>query len=78
MERSCGQNDRIKKFQQDVVDKLLAFVAPEYGINNLTIKAPTGAGKTIMLLSWIDEEICSTGDNVALFGLHQVLESSKN
>ncbi|MEC0384860.1 DEAD/DEAH box helicase family protein [Bacillus velezensis] len=55
----------LKNFQQDVVDKLLAFIAPEYGINNLTIKAPTGAGKTIMLLSWIDEYIRSTGDNVA-------------
>ncbi|MDR0300099.1 MAG: DEAD/DEAH box helicase family protein [Streptococcaceae bacterium] len=55
----------LKNFQQDVVDKLLAFIAPEYGVNNLTIKAPTGAGKTIMLLSWIDEYIRSTADNVA-------------
>ncbi|MGE6625245.1 DEAD/DEAH box helicase [Bacillus pumilus] len=55
----------LKNFQQDVVDKLLAFIAPEYGINNLTIKAPTGAGKTVMLLSWIDEYIRSTGDNIA-------------
>ncbi len=31
----------LKNFQQDVVDKLLAFIAPEYGVNNLTIKAPT-------------------------------------
>ncbi|EAC4332064.1 DEAD/DEAH box helicase, partial [Listeria monocytogenes] len=56
---------QLKNFQQDVVDKLLEFIAPEYGINNLTIKAPTGAGKTIMLLSWIDEYIRSTGDNIA-------------
>ncbi|MFN0310926.1 DEAD/DEAH box helicase [Enterococcus thailandicus] len=56
---------QLKNFQQDVVDKLLAFIAPEYGVNNLTIKAPTGAGKTIMLLSWIDEYIRSTGDNIA-------------
>ncbi|WP_322906710.1 DEAD/DEAH box helicase [Paenibacillus sp. SGZ-1009] len=56
---------QLKSFQQDVVDRLLAFTAPEYNVNNLTIKAPTGAGKTIMLLSWIDEYICSTGDNVA-------------
>lgn len=56
---------QLKNFQQDVVDKLLAFIAPEYGVNNLTIKAPTGAGKTIMLLSWIDEYIRSTTDNVA-------------
>jgi len=56
---------QLKNFQQDVVDKLLAFIAPEYSVNNLTIKAPTGAGKTIMLLSWIDEYIRSTADNVA-------------
>lgn len=55
----------LKNFQQDVVDRLLAFTAPEYKVDNLTIKAPTGAGKTIMLLSWIDEYIRSTGDNVA-------------
>ncbi|MCT1193498.1 helicase [Lactococcus lactis] len=55
----------LKNFQQDVVDKLLAFTAPEYPVNQLTIKAPTGAGKTIMLLSWIDEYIRSTSDNVA-------------
>ena len=55
----------LKNFQQDVVDKLLAFIAPEYPVNNLTIKAPTGAGKTIMLLSWIDEYIRATADNVA-------------
>lgn len=55
----------LKNFQQDVIDKLLAFIAPEYDVNNITIKAPTGAGKTIMLLSWIDEYIRSTGDNVA-------------
>ena len=56
---------QLKNFQQDVVDRLLAFTAPEYKVDNLTIKAPTGAGKTIMLLSWIDEYIRSTGDNVA-------------
>lgn len=56
---------QLKNFQQDVVDKLLAFTAPEYQVDNFTIKAPTGAGKTIMLLSWIDEYIRSTSDNVA-------------
>ena len=48
-----------------MVNKLLAFTAPEYKVDILTIKAPTGSGKTIMLLSWIDEYIRSTGDNVA-------------
>ncbi|PNB77016.1 hypothetical protein C1X30_30680, partial [Pseudomonas sp. FW305-BF6] len=55
----------LKNFQQDAVDRLLAFTAPEYKVNHLMIKAPTGAGKTIVLLSWIDEYFRSTGDNVA-------------
>lgn len=55
----------LKNFQTDVVNKLLEFIAPEYKVDSLTIKAPTGAGKTIMLLSWIDEYIQSTSDNVA-------------
>lgn len=55
----------LKKFQQDTVNKLLSFIAPEYGLNDLIIKAPTGSGKTIMLLSWMDEYVQSTGDNVA-------------
>jgi len=56
---------QLKNFQQDVFDKLLAFTAPEYKVDQLIIKAPTGSGKTIILLSWIDEYIRSTGDNVS-------------
>lgn len=54
-----------KDFQKDVVDKLLSFTAPEYSVNQLIVKAPTGSGKTICLLSWINEYITSTHDNVA-------------
>lgn len=55
----------LKDFQKNVVDKLLSFTAPEYGVNELIIKAPTGSGKTICLLSWINEYIATTHDNVA-------------
>ncbi|OHY29411.1 helicase [Streptococcus parauberis] len=55
----------LKDFQKNVVDKLLSFTAPEYGVNELVIKAPTGSGKTICLLSWIDDYISTTHDNVA-------------
>ena len=55
----------LKDFQKNVVDKLLSFTAPEYGVNELVIKAPTGSGKTICLLSWIDAYISTTHDNVA-------------
>ncbi len=55
----------LKEFQKDIVDKLLSFIAPEYRVNELVIKAPTGSGKTICLLSWINDYISTTHDNVA-------------
>ena len=32
----------LKDFQKNVVDKLLSFSSPDYGVNNLILKAPTG------------------------------------
>lgn len=55
----------LKNFQQKLVDKLLKFTAPEYGVNELMIKSPTGSGKTITLLDWVNTYISSTHDNVA-------------
>ena len=55
----------LKDFQKNIVDKLLSFTAPEYAVNELVIKAPTGSGKTICLLSWIDSYISTIHDNVA-------------
>lgn len=72
----------LKDFQQDVVDKLLSFTAPEYPVNQLIIKSPTGSGKTIMLLEWIKEYIQSTADNVAFIwftpGAGELEEQSQN
>lgn len=55
----------LKKFQQNLVDKLLRFTAPEYDVNEIVIKSPTGSGKTITLLEWMNTYIASTHDNVA-------------
>lgn len=55
----------LKNFQQNLVDKLLKFTAPEYEVNEMVIKSPTGSGKTITLLEWMDTYIASTHDNVA-------------
>lgn len=55
----------LKNFQQKLVDKLLRFTAPEYGVYEMVIKSPTGSGKTITLLEWMDTYIASTHDNVA-------------
>ncbi|ALJ31177.1 DEAD/DEAH box helicase [Apilactobacillus kunkeei] len=72
----------LKKFQQDAVDKLLKFTSPSYNVDNLIIKAPTGSGKTIILLSWMEEYIKSTNDNVAFVwftpGSGELEEQSKN
>lgn len=32
----------LKNFQQKLVDKLLRFTAPEYGVDEMVIKSPTG------------------------------------
>lgn len=55
----------LKQFQQKLVDKLLEFTAPEYDVDEMVIKSPTGSGKTITLLDWINTYISSTRDNVA-------------
>lgn len=55
----------LKNFQQKLVNKLLRFTAPEYGVKEMVIKSPTGSGKTITLLEWMDTYIASTHDNVA-------------
>lgn len=55
----------LKNFQQKLVDKLLKFTAPEYRVDEMVIKSPTGSGKTITLLEWMDTYIASTHDNVA-------------
>lgn len=55
----------LKQFQQKLVDKLLKFTAPEYGVDEMVIKSPTGSGKTITLLDWVNTYISSTHDNVA-------------
>lgn len=56
---------KLKNFQQNLVDKLLRFTAPEYELDEMVIKSPTGSGKTITLLEWMDTYIASTHDNVA-------------
>lgn len=55
----------LKRFQQKLVDKLLKFTAPEYAVDEMVIKSPTGSGKTITLLDWVNTYIESTYDNVA-------------
>ncbi|MCS4488464.1 DEAD/DEAH box helicase [Streptococcus sciuri] len=55
----------LKQFQQKLVDKLLKFTAPEYAVAEMVIKSPTGSGKSITLLDWVNTYISSTYDNVA-------------
>lgn len=55
----------LKEFQKDLVDKLISFTSPRYKVNELVVKSPTGSGKTITLLSWINDYLMNTHDNVA-------------
>lgn len=54
----------LKNFQQNLVDKLLKFTAPEYDVDEMVIKSPTGSGKTITLLEWMNTYIASTHDSI--------------
>lgn len=76
----------LKQFQKNTVDKLLKFINPKYVnnneiINTLLLKSPTGSGKTIMLLAWINEYILASSDNVAFIwftpGAGELEEQSK-
>lgn len=82
LERNCGQMIKLKEFQEKMVDKLLRFTAPDYKVNELLIKAPTGSGKTICLLSWINDYIISTHDDVVFVwftpGAGELEEQSKD
>ncbi|MCD0979782.1 DEAD/DEAH box helicase family protein, partial [Staphylococcus aureus] len=73
---------KLKEFQEKMVDKLLRFTAPDYKVNELLIKAPTGSGKTICLLSWINDYIISTHDDVVFVwftpGAGELEEQSKD
>nr|ACZ58940.1 CRISPR-associated helicase Cas3 [Staphylococcus aureus] len=61
---------KLKEFQEKMVDKLLRFTAPDYKVNELLIKAPTGSGKTICLLSWIMIILLVLMMMLCLYGLH--------
>ena len=56
---------QLKNFQEQLVSKLLRFTDPHYRVNELVVKAPTGSGKTICLLSWMEQYLMTTHDNVA-------------
>lgn len=60
---------QLKRFQNNIVDKLLEFTSVKSKVNELIIKAPTGSGKTICLLSWIDKYISTMRDNVSFIWL---------
>ena len=73
---------QLKNFQTEAVEKLTYFLDPKLNIDRLILKAPTGSGKTIILLSWINGYIESTNDDVAFVwftpGAGELEEQSKN
>ena len=56
-------------FQQDAVSKLLEFTTSPGTKDTITMKAPTGSGKTVMLIGFIDEFVNNVADDYAFVWL---------
>ena len=48
-------NINLFDFQQDTVDKLIAITDSPITKKTITVKSPTGSGKTVMLIDYVDE-----------------------
>ena len=42
-------------FQQETVDRLLTYTEDLTSKNTIVVKSPTGSGKTIILIDYVDE-----------------------
>ena len=56
-------------FQQDAVSKLREFTTSPGTKDTITMKAPTGSGKTVMLIGFIDEFVNNVADDYAFVWL---------
>ncbi|MBQ2642368.1 MAG: DEAD/DEAH box helicase family protein [Eubacterium sp.] len=56
-------------FQKEAVDKLLDYALSHDTKNTITMKAPTGSGKTVMLIDYIDKFINHVGNEYAFVWL---------
>ena len=56
-------------FQEQTVIKLVDLTANKNSKQTITVKAPTGAGKTIILIDYIEKYLCNVDSNTAFIWL---------
>ena len=56
-------------FQEQTVIKLVDLTADKNSKQTITVKAPTGAGKTVILIDYIEEYLCNAESNTAFIWL---------
>ena len=56
-------------FQEQAVIKLIDLTASKDSKQTITVKSPTGSGKTIMLIDYIEEYLCNVDENTAFVWL---------
>lgn len=66
------------EFQNDCVNFLIQKTVERDSKKVITVKAPTGAGKTIILIKYIDEYMNNTDNNTAFVWLCPGKETWKN
>ena len=54
---------------EQTVIKLIDLTADKGSKQTITVKAPTGAGKTIILIDYIEEYLCNVDSNTAFIWL---------
>ncbi len=64
-----GVNIELFEFQEDASLKLIDLTSNENSKQVITMKAPTGAGKTIILINYIEEYLSKIDKNVAFIWL---------
>jgi type III restriction enzyme len=64
-----GLTITLLNFQEETVLKLIDFTSNNQSKQTITVKAPTGAGKTIILIDYIEEYISKVDKNTAFIWL---------
>ncbi len=66
---NTGLTIELFPFQEQTVIKLLDFVTNPLAKQTITVKSPTGSGKTIFLIDFIDEYLTNVTDDTAFIWL---------
>lgn len=66
---NSGLTKRLFGFQEQTVIRLVDLTANKNSKQTITVKAPTGAGKTIILIDYIEEYLCNVDNNTAFIWL---------